>query len=86
MKTLSSAVLLFALGIAVAQTTATYTGEHYTGAVCPSSPNGETKCAYVGNITNDPAAAYAWITDTTGVNFPAIHPRGHRPARTAPGP
>jgi hypothetical protein len=80
MKTVTSATLLFALcGIAAAQSTATYTGEHYTGAVCPSSPNGETSCAYVGNITNDPAAAYAWITDTTGVNFPSIQPRGTPP-------
>src|SRR5215469_8517982 len=55
-----------------------------TGAVCPSSPNGETSCAYVGNITNDPAAAYAFITDATGVNSPSIQLRGIPPTVNLP--
>ena len=72
-------LVLFAFTLGAQTTNATFTGTHPLSAVCPSSPNGETNCAYVGNITNDPAAAYGSITDTTGANFPAINPRGVPP-------
>ena len=79
-------LVLFAFTLGAQTTNATFTGTHYLSAVCPSSPNGETNCTYVGNITNDPAAAYGSITDTTGANFPAINPRGVPPTINTTGP
>jgi len=75
-------LLLFTLtlaGIAGAQTTPQqFTGIHYTGSACPTyinvvgyyTTNGENNCSYVGNITTDPNAAYAYLTDNTGTVFP----------------
>lgn len=52
----------------------TVTSAHIIFALCGIAA-AQTTATYVGNITNDPAAAYAWITDTAGVHFPSIQPR-----------
>lgn len=79
-------LVLFTLtlcGISAAQT---FTGIHYTGSACyPYNVSGENNCSYVGNITGDPAAAYASITDNTGIPAVVINPRQTPPNINATG-
>ena len=67
---------LLSLALAALASAQTFTGIHYTGSSCyPYSISGENNCSYVGNITNDPNAAYAYVTDNTGVAPVTINPR-----------
>lgn len=76
--TLSIAAIFMCAGIASAQD---FTGIHYTGSACyPYNVSGEANCSYVGNITNDPYASYAYLSDSTGVPAITIYPRVTPPA------